>query len=50
VRPLVFFLPLLCGYGEFGWGGTTVIEEHRRPKVGAAGKETTRSVQGRDSA
>jgi len=28
-------------YGEFGWGGTTVISEHRRPKVGSAGKETS---------
>ncbi len=29
-------------YGEFGWGGTTVTSEHRRPMVGSAGKETTR--------
>jgi len=28
-------------YGEFGWGGTTVICEHRRPKVETTGKETT---------
>jgi len=32
--------------GEFDWGGTTVTIEHRRPKVGTAGRETSCGVQG----